>query len=157
MMAIDMVGTGLPLTSALADAGLRTLPVLAGAWFISAVWRSASAATRHALWVVAIAVTLALPLCMLALPHWRVPVLPRATGTERLPVVASPSPPLSRLPGQLASRSASPEGGAGSGYHRAALQRESVNGSGTIAVGRSAGGLPTPPSAAGAAWSSDGD
>jgi beta-lactamase regulating signal transducer with metallopeptidase domain len=54
-----------------------TLVLVADCCVVVAMWRS-SASLRHLIWTSALAGTLAMPVLMVSLPSWRVPILPRA-------------------------------------------------------------------------------
>jgi len=75
--------------------GLKATPLLFGAWALSALVPRASAATRHFVWVLALAATLALPMVALVAPRWEVPVpsrfRPAAPTTSATPVSPIPS------------------------------------------------------------------
>ena len=65
-----------------------TLALAAAALAGAALWRS-SASVRHLVWASALAGSLAMPALLLALPSWRVPILPRAQGQAN-PVASRP-------------------------------------------------------------------
>jgi Tol biopolymer transport system component/beta-lactamase regulating signal transducer with metallopeptidase domain len=65
----------------LLDAALKGLIVLAAAGVLCLLLRRASAALRHLVWCVAIGQAVAMPLLSLALPGWRLPVLPEGLAT----------------------------------------------------------------------------
>jgi bla regulator protein BlaR1 len=52
------------------DTAIRVAVLLAAAWLIAAAMRRASAATRHALWVAAVAGALAMPVVATVSPQW---------------------------------------------------------------------------------------
>lgn len=62
--------------SLLLDVSLKSLPVFALAGLVCLGLRRASAAARHALWVVTVVSLLCLPAFCILLPRWLVPVLP---------------------------------------------------------------------------------
>ncbi len=72
---------------------LKGTLIFLAAFFIVGLLRRASAATRHAVWTLALAAALILPVLFLVLPGWQVPVLPAppvVTFHEPTP----PSPPV---------------------------------------------------------------
>jgi beta-lactamase regulating signal transducer with metallopeptidase domain len=65
--------------------GLKATPLLLGGWLVTALLRRASAASRHFVWVLAIAAVLLLPPVTALVPRWEV-ALPRqgvASGTAQ--------------------------------------------------------------------------
>jgi beta-lactamase regulating signal transducer with metallopeptidase domain len=79
--------------------GLKATPLLIGAWALSVLLPRASAASRHFLWVLALATTLALPLVALVAPRWEVTV-PSKLGRVVTPMfnVVSVAPTSSTVP-----------------------------------------------------------
>lgn len=63
------------------------------AFFVVGLLRRASAATRHAVWTLALAAALVLPVLFVVLPGWQVPVLP-ASPSVALDVPVAPVAPL---------------------------------------------------------------
>lgn len=72
---------------------LKTSGVLAAAWFVAALLRSAASSTRHLVWQIAIIVTLLAPLLVPIVP--RVPVIPpvgfQTVSVPDVPVIAHPT------------------------------------------------------------------
>lgn len=64
------------LIQLLLDAFVKSAVILLAAGLLTASLRRASAASRHLVWSVAIVSLLALPVFSIALPSWRMPVLP---------------------------------------------------------------------------------
>jgi beta-lactamase regulating signal transducer with metallopeptidase domain len=62
--------------------GLKAAPLLIAAWLVTALLRRASAATRHFVWVLAIAGVLLLPAVTAVVPRWELAVLARTPATE---------------------------------------------------------------------------
>ena len=62
--------------SFLLDVSLKSLPIFAAAGLVCLGLRRASAASRHALWLVTVVSLLCLPAFCILLPRWLVPVLP---------------------------------------------------------------------------------
>src|SRR5436190_24033173 len=65
----------------------RGAVVFSAAWIITAAMERSSAAARHWVWTVAFGVQLVLPLYSLALPRWRVPLLPAPTAVTSTTLV----------------------------------------------------------------------
>ena len=78
-----------PGAAAVADLAIRGTLLLAAAGLATLALRRAPASARHLAWAAAFAGMLALPLLALALPAWRVPILPRAADAP----AATPSAP----------------------------------------------------------------
>lgn len=68
---------------------LKSIAVLALAGTVTVFWRSASAASRHMIWTLALATLLVLPFTKLAAPRWTIG-LPAKTVQTVLPPVARP-------------------------------------------------------------------
>ena len=64
--------------SFLLDVSLKSLPIFAAAGLVCLRLRRASAASRHALWVVTVVSLMCLPTFCILLPRWSVPLLPAA-------------------------------------------------------------------------------
>jgi beta-lactamase regulating signal transducer with metallopeptidase domain len=77
-----------PWIAALAAAAVRGAPLLLLAGLATFGWRRSSAATRHLVWLVAIAAMLVLPVLSASLPAWRVTVLP--TSVVEIPAPGVP-------------------------------------------------------------------
>ena len=82
-------------TGLLMQLGIKGALILLAAWSVTAMMRRASAASRHLVWAIAIAITLAMPLVRVVGPSWNV-VIPVETaapaeGATSVPVVAAPS------------------------------------------------------------------
>lgn len=93
-MITGLFGAALqPGAAAVADLAVRGTLLLAAAGLATLALRRAPASARHLAWAAAFAGMLALPVLALALPAWRVPILPGA------PEVAAAAP---RSPGRLA-------------------------------------------------------
>ena len=69
-----MASISLPIVSALAETAIKVVPLLFVAWALTSMWRKASAASRHAIWLATIVVALALPVLALMIPNWRIAV-----------------------------------------------------------------------------------
>ncbi|HEX2202927.1 MAG TPA: hypothetical protein VHG91_06505, partial [Longimicrobium sp.] len=78
-------------TPAAAQVALKATLLLAGAAGAALLLRRASASARHLVWTLSIAALLALPLLALALPAWRVPVLPSGSALG-VPTFRAPAP-----------------------------------------------------------------
>ena len=65
-----------PWVAAILAAAVRGAPLILLAGAAALGWRRSSAATRHLVWLVAIAAMLSLPLLSASLPAWRVVLLP---------------------------------------------------------------------------------
>src|SRR5262245_11702894 len=76
-----------PLLLAVADATVKATALLLAAALATVLVRRASAASRHFVWSLAAAGTLALPMLAALLPSWRVAVLPPKEAPETLPEV----------------------------------------------------------------------
>jgi beta-lactamase regulating signal transducer with metallopeptidase domain len=63
--------------------GLKAAPLLLGAWLATTLLRRASAATRHFVWVTAIAAALVLPVVTTVMPRWEVALPDEANAGER--------------------------------------------------------------------------
>ncbi|MEP7336364.1 MAG: M56 family metallopeptidase [Acidobacteriota bacterium] len=72
-MASYLLINGLQL---LLDSAVKSVAVMLAAWMLVTALRRASAATRHWVWSVALAGLLVLPVLSLALPSWRIELLP---------------------------------------------------------------------------------
>jgi beta-lactamase regulating signal transducer with metallopeptidase domain len=72
-MASYLLMNGLQL---LLDSAVKSVAVMLAAWMLVTALRRASAATRHWVWSVALAGLLVLPVLSLALPSWRIELLP---------------------------------------------------------------------------------
>jgi beta-lactamase regulating signal transducer with metallopeptidase domain len=73
---------------------LRATLGIAVAVLVSAALGRASASLRHLVWASGLAGLLAMPLLMLALPSWQVPILPRApTPVQTTPTIRDTTPP----------------------------------------------------------------
>src|ERR1700722_7242747 len=70
------------------DLGMKSAIVIMAALLASAVWRGASAANRHVIWLTLLATLLLLPLTELTNPHW----------TFFWQQSAKPHPPLAVVP-----------------------------------------------------------
>lgn len=86
-------------TPAAAQVALKATLLLAGAAAASLALRRASASARHLVWTLSIGALLALPLLALALPAWRVPLLPGGSPGPDL-VFRAPSPAVAFPPGE---------------------------------------------------------
>ena len=73
----------------LLDAAAKSVLIFAAAMLLSVALRRRSAASRHSLWVAAMAGMFCLPLMRLTLPAWRLHVLPPATMSVRFQPGAS--------------------------------------------------------------------
>ena len=82
MMSIPGLVTGDAPALQLVDTALRTTPIFLAAWLAVTVWRSASAASRHLVWLLALALSLAVPLVRRSVAPWSVAVLPPAPATS---------------------------------------------------------------------------
>lgn len=90
---------------AVADLALKGMLVLAVAAVASAALRRAPASARHLAWALAFAGLLALPVLALALPAWRVPLLPPArTADNASPAATSRAPVAPAVPVDAAAR-----------------------------------------------------
>ena len=86
---LDFAGADARWIALLADATIKGSIVLLLAGVLTLVRRRASAAERHLVWSVALGSVLAIPVLTLALPAWRVAVLPPAS--EAAPVAPTTS------------------------------------------------------------------
>lgn len=84
MMRLIEVAAWLEL---LLDVSLKATLLLAMAGLFSLTLRRTSASVRHLFWSVVVISLLALPILSLALPNWRVPVLPSFRATSAAPAV----------------------------------------------------------------------
>jgi beta-lactamase regulating signal transducer with metallopeptidase domain len=113
-MSTGLLGAALqPGVAAVADLAVRGTLLLAGAGLASLALRRAPAAARHLAWAAAFAGMLALPLLAVALPAWRVPILPGepAASPSAAPRPAAPvmrTEEVRRMAGAAASPSAEP-------------------------------------------------
>ena len=79
-----------PWIAAVLAAAVRGAPLILLAGAAALGWRRSSAATRHMVWLVAIAAMLSLPLLSASLPAWRVVLLPAVPEALSSPDAASP-------------------------------------------------------------------
>jgi beta-lactamase regulating signal transducer with metallopeptidase domain len=93
----------------LIDAALKGAILVAIAALAAYVLRKRSAASRHAVWTAAVIGHLAIPVLMLILPAWRIPLLPAAPWTPQASVVSQPAAPISPVASDGAERAAAPK------------------------------------------------
>ncbi|MEM1042813.1 MAG: M56 family metallopeptidase [Bacteroidota bacterium] len=89
-------------TALLAAVAVKGTLLFLATFFVVGLLRRTSAATRHAVWTLALAAALVLPALFLVLPGWQVPVLPASdSGAFVTPIppapAAAPAAPLSLL------------------------------------------------------------
>ncbi len=85
----------------LATVAVRATAIIAAAWLLARALRDAAAATRHAVWSVALASLILLPAVSLILPRWEMPVPAPAAETSAMPMadlLASGGTPLAQGP-----------------------------------------------------------
>ncbi|MFL5556886.1 MAG: hypothetical protein ACJ78D_13920, partial [Gemmatimonadaceae bacterium] len=82
--------TALPLLIDVALKGALLVAVAAGAAYLL---RKRSAASRHAVWTAAVIGHLAIPVLVLVLPEWKMPVLPAASWLQSEPVPSATTAP----------------------------------------------------------------
>ncbi|HEX6367603.1 MAG TPA: M56 family metallopeptidase [Longimicrobium sp.] len=86
MISIDTAAA----VSAVADLALKGTVVLAAAAMAALTLRRAAASARHMAWTIGFGGLLALPVLGLALPSWRLPILPAEPVTYSAPLAAEP-------------------------------------------------------------------
>ncbi|HEY8750282.1 MAG TPA: carboxypeptidase regulatory-like domain-containing protein [Tepidisphaeraceae bacterium] len=86
------------LADGLFDASLKAAFVLTAAFAIAFLFRRRSAALRHLIWVLAITVTILVPICSALSPQWQIAVMPSGTWLDHESETLIESSQINRTP-----------------------------------------------------------